>query len=95
MQLKTLKSKLDKMGVTYSVVDYTAYNKSLNFTINGNIYSADYNVGNDNIQSFSQYKGYNYVSEQSIISYFDNFAQLLRSSKITSRINDYHSKINS
>jgi hypothetical protein len=77
MTTSNLISKLTKMNISYSILDYNGYNKELQFVINGFNFSAGFNEGKDLIQNFCREICYDNANQEMQRRFFSNFNQLL------------------
>jgi hypothetical protein len=80
MKATTLISKLKKMNINFNLVVLNDYNRTIEFSINGKKYSADWNVGEENVHSFCVELGYCESSQETQRRFFDNFSQVLKNS---------------
>lgn len=74
MKVQTLKTKLNKSGVSFK-----ESKGDISFTIKKKKYTADTN-NSDTILCFFYVRGYDVASQETDRRFFDNFAQVLRHS---------------
>ena len=81
MKTSSLTSKLDKLKVPHTVKHINEHNKSLDFTINGKSFSADFTATSELIHFFSTIVGYDQAEQEHQRLFFYSFAQVLRYAK--------------
>ena len=78
MKTLSLTSKLDKLKVPHTVKHINEHNKSLDFTINGKSFSADFTATSELIHFFSTIVGYDQAEQEHQRLFFYSFASVLR-----------------
>jgi len=78
MKTSSLTSKLDKLKVPHTVKHINEHNKSLDFTINGKSFSADFTATSELIHFFSTIVGYDQAEQEHQRLFFYSFASVLR-----------------
>jgi hypothetical protein len=81
MTTKSLISKLTKLSITHSVIDYNGFNQEIKFTINDLVYFASYNVKDTIIDYFYCNHYYDNANQEMNRTFYHSFNQILRYSK--------------
>ena len=81
MKTSSLTSKLNKLNVPHTVKHINEHNKSLDFTINGKSFSADFTATSEEVQFFTTVIGYDQAEQEHQRLFFYSFAQVLRYAK--------------
>jgi hypothetical protein len=78
MTTAQLKSKLTKMNVSFTEVDYNGYNKDICFSINNMNFAAGYNTKDNEIEDFCRNICFDNDNQETQRRFFRNFNQLLK-----------------
>lgn len=81
MTTTTLISKLGKMNIPYTIVDFNGYNMDIVFTINGKTFKAGFFKGDTLIQDYCRDISFDNTSQEIIRSIYKNFAAVLRAAE--------------
>lgn len=79
MKVLSLVSKLNKMKVSFVVVDVNEYNKDIAFQINGKTFKAGYVEGSEEVEDFCREICWDKSEQQMQRVFYKNFNQLLLS----------------
>jgi hypothetical protein len=82
MTISNLISKLNKINISYSILDVNGYNKDIQFSINGLIFKAGFIEGNNEIQDYCREICYDNNTQEMQRRFFDNFNKLLKYANI-------------
>ena len=78
MKLSTLKNKLNKMNIEFKIESLNEFNQEINFSLNGTEVSGDFNSRDLKVTSFSSVRGYCHSSQETLRSFYNNFAHVQR-----------------
>jgi hypothetical protein len=70
MKLSTLKNKLTKAGIKFTVKDFNGFNQALIFSINNKTFSASYNTDKETVEDFATALGYDDANQETERRYF-------------------------
>jgi hypothetical protein len=78
MTTTNLITKLTKMNIAYTILDYNSYNMDIEFTINGKTFKAGFYEGETEIQDFCRDIVFDVSEQEMRRRFFDNFNQILK-----------------
>ena len=78
MKLSTLQNKLNKMNIEFKVEAINEFNQEINFSFNGVEVSGDFNTRDLKVTSFSSVRCYCHSIQETLRSFYDNFAHIQR-----------------
>lgn len=78
MRLQNLISALERLEVQHEIVSYNELNKYVQFNINGKIFQADFNQGENIVRSLCADLGFNGLNQERNRKFFPSLAQLIR-----------------
>jgi hypothetical protein len=78
MTTTNLIAKLNKMNITYSIVDINGYNQDIKFTINGMVFAAGFTTQSNIIEDFCREISFDKVNQEMQRRFFYNFNKCLK-----------------
>lgn len=81
MTTTQLKTKLSKMNIQFTEIDYNGYNKDICFKINNMIFAAGFNAKSEIIEDFCRNICYNSSEQETQRRFFTNFNALIKYAK--------------
>ena len=77
MTKRFLLSKLDKLGIQYTILNQNEFNKSIKFSINNFVFFADFNNDSTKIQSICTEYSFDQANQETERRFFDSFNSVL------------------
>jgi len=78
MRVQSLISKLNKINVSYTVLENNGYNKDIQFSIKGLFFKAGFTEGKKIVEDFCTEICYDNSNQETRRRFFDNFNQVLK-----------------
>lgn len=78
MTTQSLQSKLSKMNISYSIIDFNGYNKEIAFSINGLNFKAGFTEGKTIIEDLCREICFDNNTQEMQRRFFGSFNQLLK-----------------